>query len=542
MRIAIYSRKSKWTGRGESIENQVTMCREYILHTIENAEKADIFVYEDEGFSGKNTKRPEFQKMMKDMKKNHYDYLVCYRLDRLGRNIADLALLIEELNRKETSFISIKERFDTSTPLGKAMLYFSGVLAQMEREQIAERVRDNMIMLARSGRWLGGNTPLGFQAVEEEKISVNGKSKKVFRLKEEREEIKTVQFIFQEYLRKQSQVKVAEYFQKHDILTKRGKEYSITAIKDILTNPVYCTADKEAYEYFTELGCQVCMDEEEADGRYGLMSYGKTSSAKYKSQDNRPDKWIISLGKHGGIISGKDFVKVQRILESNRHRGDSFRKGRNQTAMLSGLLYCSCGHFMRPKYYSVKQVMENGERKFSYLCPCKDQTHGEKCQVSNIQGNMLDELICRAVLQFTEENTDIHQTRGKIKERIENSREEKVSEMDLIREELREKRREVRNLISVLAKSGGNDRFMNQIEEEIRKLNVRCEKLEHTLKNSDSEEADIFQNKEQLLSLAENLYSFSKMFGVLSMVEKREYLRIALDKVIWDGKKIHVYI
>ena len=164
MLIAIYSRKSKWTGKGESVENQLVMCREYIDKFITSGEKADIIEYEDEGFSGKNTKRPQFQKMMNDINEKHFDYLVCYKLDRMGRNIGDLAFLIEELERKKIAFVSIKEKFDTSTPIGKAMLYFSGVLAQMEREQIAERVRDNMVMLARSGRWLGGNTPLGFEA------------------------------------------------------------------------------------------------------------------------------------------------------------------------------------------------------------------------------------------------------------------------------------------------------------------------------------------------------------------------------------------
>ena len=108
------------------MENQVRMCMEYISANIPGSAEAKIFVYEDEGFSGKNTKRPRFQQMMEDMRKNHFQYLVCYRLDRLGRNIADLALLIDKLNRENTEFISIRERFDTTTPMGKAMLYFSG--------------------------------------------------------------------------------------------------------------------------------------------------------------------------------------------------------------------------------------------------------------------------------------------------------------------------------------------------------------------------------------------------------------------------------
>ena len=82
MKIFIYSRKSKWTGRGESVENQLTMCREYIQYNIEGADKAEIVEYEDEGYSGKNTNRPQFQKMMSDIKQGGCNYLVCYKLGR----------------------------------------------------------------------------------------------------------------------------------------------------------------------------------------------------------------------------------------------------------------------------------------------------------------------------------------------------------------------------------------------------------------------------------------------------------------------------
>lgn len=168
-------------------------------------------VYIDEGFSGKNTKRPMFQQMMQDMQEKHYDYLVCYKLDRLGRNLADLANLMEDLNRQGTSFISIKERFDTTTPIGKAMLYFSGVLAQMEREQIAERVKDNMIMLARSGRWLGGTTPLGYASVRVEKEGNALKKKSMYCLTQNPDEIDLAKFIFTYFMEKRSLTEVLRY-------------------------------------------------------------------------------------------------------------------------------------------------------------------------------------------------------------------------------------------------------------------------------------------------------------------------------------------
>ena len=100
MQIYIYSRKSVYTGKGESVENQVEMCRQYISHKIPHASKAQIYVYEDEGFSAKDTNRPRFQQMLRDMKTHKPDYVVCYRLDRISRNVSDFSSLIETFQRE----------------------------------------------------------------------------------------------------------------------------------------------------------------------------------------------------------------------------------------------------------------------------------------------------------------------------------------------------------------------------------------------------------------------------------------------------------
>jgi DNA invertase Pin-like site-specific DNA recombinase len=118
-------------------------------------------VYEDEGFSGGNLERPQFRMMMRDAQKKNFAAIVVYRLDRISRNIGDFAKLIEELNTLKIAFVSIKEQFDTSSPMGRAMMYISSVFSQLERETIAERIRDNMHELSKTGRWLGGTTPTG---------------------------------------------------------------------------------------------------------------------------------------------------------------------------------------------------------------------------------------------------------------------------------------------------------------------------------------------------------------------------------------------
>ena len=154
--IAIYTRKSKSTDKGESIKNQIKLCLEYIKKNY--IEEVKIIYYDEgEGKSGGDSKRNEFQKLMRDARNGIYNVLMCYRLDRVARSVADFSDLIEELTDNCISFVSVKEQFDTSTPMGRAMMYIASVFAQLEREIGAERVKDNLTELAKSGRWLGRN-------------------------------------------------------------------------------------------------------------------------------------------------------------------------------------------------------------------------------------------------------------------------------------------------------------------------------------------------------------------------------------------------
>ncbi len=542
MQFAIYSRKSKWTGRGDSIENQLVMCREYIMANYPDVKEEEIYEYEDEGFSGKNTQRPQFQKMMVDMKKEHFDYLVCYKLDRLGRNLSDLVNLIEELNKLETSFISIREKFDTSTPIGRAMMYFTGVLAQMEREQIAERVRDNMLMLARTGRWLGGTTPLGFDSKKAEILSDNQKARTSYYLVANKEEMEMVQFIYGKFLDIQSLTWLETYFLQNHIRTKNGKLYQISTIRDILTNPVYCRADKDSYLYFTNLGCQVCIESHELDGIRGFIGYGKTSSLKYRNKQNEPSEWIISVGRHEGILSGRDWVKVQQILENNKKKGDNFRKVHNPVSLLSGILYCRCGAVMRPKNYAAHQVDANGNRTFAYLCTKKEKSNRKDCNICNVHGNILDQKVCDKILNTVTLHQDMHQSLQKLLDALKQEQIKIISEHDILSHEIEEKRNCMNQLVFSLGKSNGNTNFLNYVEKQIEQLDRECKLLEKKMEelSKDSIIDNVDKNK-QLNDTKKQLLSFSDSFEMLSIQERRDYLRGIIKRVIWDGEKVDVY-
>lgn len=312
-KAAIYSRKSKFTGKGESIENQIELCRRYIEM---NDKGMQIEIYEDEGFSGGNLDRPQFKQMMKDARAGKLNRIVVYRLDRISRNIGDFAGLIEELNRMEVEFVSIKEQFDTSSPLGRAMMYIASIFSQLERETIAERIRDNMLELAKTGRWLGGVTPIGYTSESVSAVTVDGRTKKCCILKLVEDEARLVREIFDQYLQNESLKDTAEVLNQKGFCTRRGRRFTSVAVKAILTNPVYAKADEVVQTYFSDMGIQVYF--ESIEGTFGILAYNRTLQRPGKTNQYRDmSDWIIARGRHEPIISGVDWVKTQKILKRN---------------------------------------------------------------------------------------------------------------------------------------------------------------------------------------------------------------------------------
>lgn len=394
----IYSRKSKYTGKGESIENQVEMCKEYLYSHVKDIEEKDIVVYEDEGFSAKNLERPMFKRMIAESQKEKVDYIVCYRLDRISRNVSDFSSLITDLNDRNIAFVSIKEQFDTSTPMGRAMMYIASVFAQLERETIAERIRDNMLMLARTGRWLGGTSPTGYKSEKVEQIVVDGKSKQMFRLKTVPNEADLVKLIFKKFLETNSLTKVETYLIQRGIKTKNGRAFTRFTIKNILENPVYMVADEGAFKFFLNNGVEFSDDDgakNKFDGQHGVMSYNKTILKDGKRHYTRDIKdWIISVGQHEGLVSSSDWIAVQNQLAQNASK--SYHKPKSNAALLSGLLFCgNCGDYMRPKLSQRKNAA--GEYIYSYLCQLKEKSHLHNCKMKNPNGNTLDKAVCEEI-------------------------------------------------------------------------------------------------------------------------------------------------
>lgn len=224
VRVAIYTRVSTedQAKEGFSLDAQLDKLRSYC--------KARDWViggeYIDDGYSGRNVKRPAYSRMMEEMDK--WDALLVIKMDRIHRNSKNFMLMMEHLKKEEKEFVSMSESLDTSTAMGRFVMDIIQRIAQLESEQIGERVYVGMEQKARTnGGVLGFNIPYGYDYVDG-KLLVN------------EDEAKQVKNIFQMYLNGLSMKKIADILNSKSIPTKQNKIWGSQTVSMILKNPLYC--------------------------------------------------------------------------------------------------------------------------------------------------------------------------------------------------------------------------------------------------------------------------------------------------------------
>lgn len=539
-KIAIYSRKSKYTGKGESVNNQIEICKETVKYKFNDIDMDnDVLIYEDEGFTGANIKRPGFQRMLSDIKNNMIRCVVCYRLDRISRNVSDFSMFKNTFDSFGVTFISISENFDTSTPMGNAMMMISSVFAQLERDTMAERIRDNMLELAKTGRWLGGVSPTGFKSMEMQVVNVDGKRKKLFKLVPISDEINIVKIIFSKYLELKSQTAVESYLLENNIRTKNNKPFTRWSIANILMNPVYVINDIDVFNYFNSFNIKIYGSRHDFDSKHSLMVYNKTRKI---SNPNRlvkrsMDEWIVAIGKHIGVISGKDWVFVQDILERNRDK--KYRVPRKNEAILSGLLKCSyCDSFMRPKLKGKDMLNEFNKRRFDYICTLKDKSRKSKCKCKNINGNICDQ---RMISKIKDLLSDIDIIPTELKRlSISFFNDNSVDEITLLRQEYN---KNIKGINSLLDKIKYIDRdLLSDIQCEIKKLKSSNSKIELKIKKLQKEKFGILDDRDIASISTSVLKNYFDIFEDFDILKKRELVKSVLSSLYSDGLNIEVIL
>ena len=538
-KIAVYSRKSKFTGKGESIENQVEICKSRIKSQYPDISERDILIFEDEGFSGGNMNRPKFKEMMRLVKNNKIKAIYSYRLDRISRSVVDFANMYETLTELNVSYISATECYETSTPLGRAMMSIATVFAQLERETIAERIKDNMHALAKSGRWLGGITPTGYKSTQiVGSVTVDGKERKAFKLDIIDSEADIIRLIFSKFLEYNSLTKTETYLLQNGIKTKNGRNYTRFSIKSIIQNPVYVTADNSTFNYFKNLGIEIYSDESEFNGKQGVMAYNKTLQRDGKSNKAREfDEWIVAVGKHKPIIESNDWIKAQELLSQNTLK--SYRKPKSNHALLSGLLYCAdCGSFMRPK--KSKRLNADGEEIYTYLCEMKEKSRMHNCQMKNINGNQLDKAICEEIKRLDEDSDMFISSLLESSKKLCENAEEYEKQIDALNKSFAENEKQIKNLVTALSQSDATT--ITYINTQIAELHNKNEEIKLKISELEAVSKDRVLTFDDFQTLKGLLSSFAIAFSTMSLEEKRAALRIFIKRIEWDGENVNVYL
>lgn len=250
----------------------------------------DFVIFEDPGYSAKNTDRPDYQKMMDRLRTGEFSHLLVWKIDRISRNLLDFANMYQELKNLGVTFVSKNEQFDTSSAIGEAMLKIILIFAELERNITSERVTAVMLSRAENGQWNGGRIPYGYDFDKKEKVfSLNSIENKIYNL---------ILDLYEQY---QSVLYVTRYLNDQGFRTRSGKEWTTTAVYKILTN-VFYTGD---YLYNVHKGGKGT--DKRSDAEWVRIEAHHVASVSYERFDRI--QFILKRNKRGGVPEGETYIK-----------------------------------------------------------------------------------------------------------------------------------------------------------------------------------------------------------------------------------------
>ena len=346
LKVAIYIRVS--TRYQVDKDSLVVQRRELIAYAEMVLGITDYVVFEDPGYSAKNTDRPDYQRMMDRLRTGEFTHLLVWKIDRISRNLLDFASMYQELKDLGIAFVSKNEQFDTSNAVGEAMLKIILVFAELERQMTSERVTAVMLSRANNGQWNGGRVPYGYSYNKEEKLfSLNPEENRIYNK------------ICDTYEQYQSVLYVVRHLNDLGVRTRGGKEWTTTGVYKILTNPFYT-----------------------GDYLYNVHKDGR-------GKDKRDaDEWVRIENHHVPSISHERFDRIQFVLKRNKRGGvpDGETYIKKNIHIFAGLLRCAkCGSNMSA---TLDRRRADGWRPSIYAC-AKHRNNASVCSNKYISDRVL---------------------------------------------------------------------------------------------------------------------------------------------------------
>lgn len=470
--------------------------------------------YRDEGISAKDTKRPGFEELMRDIKAGRLNVVVVTRLDRVTRSLKDLIELMEFLQQHDVKLISLTENIDTMGPMGRFLLNLLGSIAQLEREIDSERVSADMHHRALSGKWTGGVVPLGYTTKgklihkfldkgmkdDEALKEANRIAPEKGRLYVVKHEAELIRKIYQFYLECRSLRRVTHELNEKGIKTPEGETWATSSIRRILTNPTY----------------------------RGMVWYGKrkTDLATGRLKNVKQELWKIVKGEHEAIIPEELFNKVQELLKQKSMKPSKAKKA----YLLTSLLRCGlCKGGMFGYIYFKKKY---NKEYFYYRCLNSVHKGRTVCKGMVVPAGVVEKAVIDTLLELSKNEKFLHQKEkllDKLKQRAKPVKSEFADEKKRLM--LEEKR-----LIDV------RTTLLEKLENKIIDDTVFVERFDENKKQIDSVRnslASLVSQGEEinlqeiaLQTSYEDLCNLPKIWQYLSDSEKQEKLRSIVNQVI----------
>ena len=507
--IAIYCRVSteEQSENGYSIDEQERLLEEW-------CKKMGYVIYKcysDRGISGKNIKdRPALKELLSDAKAGKFDMVISWKINRLSRKLEDVLKIVNLLEKNNITFKSYSEPFETDTPAGRMQFQMMALIGEFERGTIAQNVKMGMIAKAKSGNWCGGRV-LGYDLVPNNSPEEEKKGKNKLKINEKEAEI--VRFIFNEYSKGKGYKAITNQINKLGYKTKKGNDFSVGSIRDILTNPVYI----------------------------GEIRYNVRQNWSEKRRRNINPNPIRVKGKHEAIIDRELWDKVQLILESKKGKPSRIYDGEYP---LTGILRCpKCGAGMVISR-TTNTLADGSKKRIAYYCCGNWKNKGTSvCNSNTIRVDKANEYVFKKIEELVSNEAVIKAVVKNInKERKDKVKPAKrlLGDIDKELEKLDKRKRKIFEAYEddILTKEEFQTR-KNELNEKIRILEEEKKPLLNTISEEVSEEIpyefikDILMNFSKILNSSVSREQQKKLLHMIiseiTMNESREIESIKLN-------------
>ena len=485
--IAIYIRKSvKGDDNSISLEAQTEVIKNYFK------EKCNFTIYKDDGFSGGNTNIPAFKQLMSDSAMNKFDAVACYKLDRIARNTLDFLTTFNTLKEYGVDLICVEDKYDPSTPAGRMMMTLLASLAEIERENIKQRVKDSMVKLAREGRWTGGTAPFGYRI-----ININGG--KYLELVDE----ENIKYIFNEFVNGKGILKLSREFN----CNKQN-------ISRVLHSITYLQSSIEANKYLDKVLNYEVVGTPNGCGYLPYGNYKNVNGRKVKNTGNK----LAAVSKHKAVIDLDTFIKAQNRLKT--FEGNPAPRISSKS-FLAQMVECRCGSNM---LIALGRKRKDGSRKNYFYCPNK--CGNKMIDIEKLEKDVFIILKDINFLDYDFKYSLTTQTKdySKIKEPL--------------LKEISAKKKILDGLVNKLALV--DDNLTNILINKMESLNSEINDLQEKLNELEKEEISSSYSKEDLVLKENSRKNFVKEFNNMDMKERQATIKSVLNKVLWTGDNIFI--